>query len=165
MKKSDLKNGMLVETREGNLYLVVGDFITKQDGFDLLSNYDENLKNKVSNKLDIMKTYEYKNDRYGNNAAAIRTLFYRELLTQIWERIEYNLTKHEVQILEALQTLGYKWLAKDQDGELFAYINKPKKLNSVWLDEIIAETRIYENLFSFIEWKDNEPIEIEEMLK
>ena len=43
MKKSDLRSGMVVETREGNLYLVVGDFITTELRYDLLSYYKENM--------------------------------------------------------------------------------------------------------------------------
>src|SRR5690554_1167873 len=132
MKKSELRNGMVVETREGVLYLVVGEFITRQDGFDLLSSYKENMLNSFYDSLDIVRVYEYKNDRHNNNATSIRALFNRELLTLLWERKEYNLTEREVETLKALQTLGYEWLVRDKDNRLFAYRHKPSKRNIAW---------------------------------
>lgn len=108
MKKSDLRSGFVVETRDGTLFLVVGDFITKEFDYELLSKYDENMVHDIVNSCDIMKVYEYKNERRDNNAATIKMLFDRECLTLLWERkerIERNLTEHEVEILKALQAL------------------------------------------------------------
>lgn len=165
MKKDELRNGMVVETREGNLYLVVGYFITRETGFDLLSNYKESLLNSFYDSLDIMKVYEYKNDRHDNNATTIRALFNREYLTLLWERKEHNLTEREVEILKALQTLGYEWLARDENGKLFSYIHKPEKLNEFWAADGTPPTPIGKDLFTFIKWEDKEPTNIKELLK
>ena len=97
MKKSDLRSGMVVETREGKLYLVVGDFITRESGFNVLSNYDENMLSIVGNYIvDIMKVYEFKNKIYNTNASSIKTLLDKERLTLLWERKDIKLTNTEI---------------------------------------------------------------------
>lgn len=66
MYKSDLKNGDVVETREGKRYIVlIGEFgnynsiIVGESGFLILDNYKENLKIiDGSIKYDIMKIYK-----------------------------------------------------------------------------------------------------------
>lgn len=161
MKKSDLKSDMVVETRKGELYLVGGHFITRETRFEFLLNYDDNMLNANHRDLDIMKVYEF------NNAARFKILFDREDLTLLWERKEHNLTKREVEVLKELQTLGYEWLARDEDDKLFAYIPKPHKLNTIWRSSIVFNnlTRVDEDLFTFIKWEDKEPTNIKELLK
>lgn len=169
MRKSELKNGMMVEIRNGDLYLVVGDFMTRKFDYELLSSYDENMIHDIENSCDIMKVYAFENNVYDNNATTLEALFDREYLTLLWERKEreeHNLTEREVEVLEALQTLGFEWLAKDKDERLYAYGNKPKKLKSVWATvEFTITTPIDEDLFTFIEWEDKKPVSIKELLK
>lgn len=166
MKKNELRNGMMVETRGGNLYLVVGDFITRDDGFNLLSNYDENMTN-VNGIYDhdIVKVYEYKNDRHDNNATSIEVLFNKTKLTLLWERKEHNLTEREIEVLKALHTLGHEWLVRDKDNRLFAYRHKPSKRNIAWFRFGSPTILVDENLFTFITWEDDEPTNIKELLK
>lgn len=57
MTKKDLKVGMVVENKRGNRYIVMGNFICRQDKFDTLNYYDEDLVNKTSDGLTIMKVY------------------------------------------------------------------------------------------------------------
>lgn len=69
MKISDLKNGRIVETRNGEKYLVVGDAVCNLNGYNYLSSYDENLLIIRSGGLnysqyDIMKIYECTFDSY-----------------------------------------------------------------------------------------------------
>lgn len=71
MKKSDLKNRMVVETRNGNRYLVVDDYLLAINGkgFLFLSSYTDDLTNKdklttdpieekINREFDIMKIYD-----------------------------------------------------------------------------------------------------------
>ena len=71
MKKSDLENGAIVETRDGDKYILLfnccnhGDkddlFISLNDGGYLqLSNYNENLKDCSDRDFDIMKVCQNK---------------------------------------------------------------------------------------------------------
>ena len=60
----------------------------------------------------------------------------------------------------------YKWIAKDKDGEVYIYIDKPKKEDKCWncnpyyffkpLDTI------KDSLFTEIQWEDEEPIRIDD---
>lgn len=36
-------------------------------------------------------------------------------------------TPDQIEVLTALQVLGYNWIAKDGDGFIFAYLDKPRK--------------------------------------
>ena len=97
MKKSDLKNGMVVELRNGKRFLIVNDFGIDEgscinlDGF---MGYNENL-NDVSgfSEYDITKIYK----TVGNT---FRTLFDNERLNLIWEREETKLSKEDKQIIK-----------------------------------------------------------------
>lgn len=85
MKKSDLKNGMVVELRYGKRFLIVNDLGIGKDScinLDGLLGYDENL-NDVSgySTYDITKIYK----TVGNT---FKTLFDNERLSLIWEREE-----------------------------------------------------------------------------
>lgn len=57
MTKKDLEERMVVETREGNRYLVCGNSIIRNKGFCYLSDYNDNLTAKFSS-LDIVKVYD-----------------------------------------------------------------------------------------------------------
>ena len=78
MTKKELKNGMIVETRNGNRYLVLNDILTRKEGyinkFDL--NDDLTARNRM-NCLDVMKVYE-----------EINTLNFDEADIILWERKE-----------------------------------------------------------------------------
>lgn len=70
MKKSDLKNRMIVETRNGNRFIVVDEYLLDVDGtgFMDLSSYTDDLMNKsksidsagekINREYDIMKVYD-----------------------------------------------------------------------------------------------------------
>lgn len=63
-----------------------------------------------------------------------------------------------------LQELGYpwKWLARDRDGSLYAFANKPAKFTSeTWGADGNAYIGINDDLFQFILWEDSEPVYIE----
>lgn len=59
MNKRDLKDGMVVETREGNRYLVVGDILMNLNckGFNLIEFYNDDLLCEDDSCFDIMIIY------------------------------------------------------------------------------------------------------------
>ena len=60
MRKSDLENGMVVQTESGKNYMVVGDKFIGETGFVDIEEYDEWLNLKTHPSLtgyDIMKVY------------------------------------------------------------------------------------------------------------
>ena len=58
MTKKDLKERMVVETRESNRYLVCGSSIIRNKGYCNLYDYDENLLCEEIPSLDIVKVYD-----------------------------------------------------------------------------------------------------------
>ena len=154
MKKSDLKYGNVVETREGIKYLYhcknSDKFLNLDyDGFLWIRNFDENLNIiDCDNGLDIMKVY--------NDYTC------KELL---WERKEApKLNEDEKAILKVLLNEKYKWIARDKNDWLYVYASKPKKGITIW-ENTGSPMMPFVHLFNFIKWEDNEPYLIEELLE
>ena len=158
MKKSDLKYGNVVETRNGARYLyhcAISDKLLHLEslGYVNLDNYNENLKfnNGNLNEFDIMKVY--------------KDYTCKELL---WERKEKpQLNEDEKAILRNIDK-EYKWIARDDDGLLCVYKEKPSKDDyDGWNDSAFSFASLwaFDNLFQFIKWEDDEPYSIEELLK
>ena len=81
MKKSDLKTGMVVELRNEDKYLVMNDSILNLDGWDKMSNYENDLTSRAFDSLDILKVYE-------TSGGSFKNMFLNSNLTLIWEREE-----------------------------------------------------------------------------
>lgn len=81
--KSDLKDGMVVEYNDNSFgkRLVVDGFLIGEDGYDDLVNYNENLKNVVSD-LEIVRVYKIK------CMGEISSIMKDYNLELIWERKE-----------------------------------------------------------------------------
>ena len=152
MKKSDLKYGNVVETREGIKYLYhcknSDKFLNLDyDGFLWIRNFDENLKYIDDlNELDIMKVY--------------KDYTLKELL---WERKEKPKPTYDEKIILRNLPKKYKWIARDKNGLIFLFSKKPSKCDYSWIgyNDIAFP---YYHLFQFIKWEDEEPYSIEELL-
>ena len=154
MKKSDLRYGNVVETREGIKYLYhcknSDKFLNLDyDGFLWIRNFDENLKCFDDlNELDIMKVY--------------KDYTCKEL---IWERKEApKLNEDEKAILKVLLNEKYKWIARDKNDWLYVYASKPKKGITIW-ENTGSPMMPFVHLFQFIKWEDEEPYLIEDLLE
>lgn len=81
--KADLKDGMVVEYNDNSFgkRLVVGDFLIGEDGYADLGDYNENLKNVVSD-LEIVRVYKIK------CMGKISSIMEDHNLELIWERKE-----------------------------------------------------------------------------
>ena len=81
--KADLKDGMVVEYNDNSFgkRLVVGDFLIGEDGYADLGDYNESLKNVVSD-LEIVRVYKIK------CMGKISSIMYDVNLELIWERKE-----------------------------------------------------------------------------
>ncbi len=135
MKKNELKSGMV------------------------LTNYNDYLKNGLFSDLDIIKVYKYK------SPCPFNALLENNNLDLIWEREEIKLTDKEIEVLKALKTLGYEFLARDEDTELYAYIEKPDKCSYDWGLVIGLFIDVNSDVFNFIKWEDKEPTNIDDLLK
>lgn len=78
-----------------------------------------------------------------------------------------TLSEAERVILENIDK-DYKWIARDKDNSLWLYGDRPIKKSALWSNEyseIGEEFAFYKHLFQFITWQDDEPYNIEELLK
>lgn len=59
-----------------------------------------------------------------------------------------------------------KWIARDEPGELYVYDEKPIKLEIMWsyTGLHMEWIREHEHLFHFIQWEDEEPYNIQELI-
>ena len=154
MKKSDLKNGNVVELRNGDFYVLANAY-GESILISLKGKYHFNLKNYSIDltliwgieKFDIMKVY--------------KDYTLTELL---WERKEKSqLTEDEKVILRNLPK-EYKWIARDSSGMVYMFIEKPEKGQAIWYGFGQPMIPFY-HLFQFITWEGKEPYSIEELLK
>ena len=87
-----------------------------------------------------------------------------------WLKEEYvertKLTMAEKAILENLPK-EYEWISRDKDGELFLYYGYPSKKYDAWLcyeHDIGRSLTLFNHLFQFIKWEDEEPSHIPTLL-
>ena len=79
---------------------------------------------------------------------------------------EDNLFEFRNYILGDLIERGYKYIARDKDGAIFAYSDKPTKDRWLWdsnnaSDELFSENiSLVSRMFTDIKWEDVEPFEI-----
>jgi hypothetical protein len=72
---------------------------------------------------------------------------------------------HHDDLLKRLLNADYEWLARDQDGGLWASRVKPKKYDNVWDDVNDDHSTIIKNDdLPEVKWSDNEPTKISELL-
>ena len=84
----------------------------------------------------------------------------------LWQRKEKSkLTEDEKAILRNLPE-GFEWIARDEDGELWFYKNKPDKMSSqYYCKEGSIELYLFQNIFQSIKWEDGEPYCIKDLLQ
>lgn len=58
MKKSDLRDGMVIDDKTGEKGFILNGYINKKNGCVSLANYNEDLTHKFREKLDIKKVYK-----------------------------------------------------------------------------------------------------------
>ena len=92
--KSDLKTGMFVKYRNGDMRLVLGDIVTG-DYWSHLSRFDTHLNHKDYKERDIMSVYT------ANEEAGLKAYFDGKLLKLIWERTEQSPAQKEMEELRS----------------------------------------------------------------
>lgn len=77
-----------------------------------------------------------------------------------------RLLKADIVALKELHEEGFTFLARDENGRLYAYTDEDtiEKGNDMWLCDEDYE-RIDGNSFKFIKWEDEKPTSIEELMK
>ena len=160
MTKKDLKSGMTVKLRNGNVYLVVNDFLTREHGYMPLGSCKEDLTALGNCEYDVVEVYQSSAGKAFSYLIDVSSYGMKLL----WKRQELpKLSTAERVILENIDKL-YKWIARDSDDALYVYTGKPTKYSSYWNGyELILGG--FPKLFTFVKWEDEQPYSIEELLK
>ena len=171
MKKSDLKTGMRVRLRNGDIYLVIRD-IQHVDGHQELafinnsnfmrgSYYNDELINAFgySNNYNVMEVYQINEKPKSLLQCNTLNLDNKYL---IWKRQEF--TDKQKEIFKALKVLGFNWMARDKDNPVIAFDIKPERHSFAWYSAKCKQAELFTNsmqeTFDFIKWEDAEPFEI-----
>lgn len=84
---------------------------------------------------------------------------------------EIGLTDKQVEIFKALDLLGFRYIAKDSDSSVCAYTERPEKGGEMWIGNReyfnfkYSKKDGYATVSPLVEWDDEEPLNIEEVLK
>ncbi len=78
-----------------------------------------------------------------------------------------NLYEFRKFIFKDLMKMGYKYIARDKDGTIYAFSHRPIKQEGVWYFNItsraggkLKDISLVSCIFNDIEWEDVEPFEI-----
>lgn len=120
-------------------------------------------ENIISNNIDAMS----KNDIYSclTNGIEHEWTYSLYTLEHLMKPI-IPLTVLEYGLLKYYLKKEYKYIARDKDGELFIYKNKPYKLDIEWNNDFFEGFKEiqFKDLFSFIKWENDEASTIEDIL-
>lgn len=73
-------------------------------------------------------------------------------------RLEYGILNH------ILNNTDYSYIARERDGALFIYKDKPVKTTYYWDCSDVNDFKYFNDLFPFIKWEDEEPKSIKKLL-
>jgi hypothetical protein len=103
-------------------------------------------------------------NRLGTNILTCRICAEEWLKAEHKEKI--TLSEAERVILKNMK--GEEWITREKCGRLCVYhLEKPYKDNECeyWKGQACTEIGFFDHLFQFIKWEDEEPYNIEELLK
>ena len=83
------------------------------------------------------------------------------------------LTEEEIKILNEFLANGFKYLTREENGFLYVYSQKPRKVNHPMEDELLCRWScsygliddVDKELFPNVHWEDEKPTSIEELMK
>lgn len=92
---------------------------------------------------------------------------------QIWSdnHPETVLTDKQVEIFKALNLLGFRYIAKDADGAVYAFTERPGKGLEAWggngeyFSVKVLRSGVFDAISSLVSWSDTEPLCIAEALE
>jgi hypothetical protein len=105
--KADLKDGMVVEYRDGDRRMVMGNKFISDFGFAFLHNFTNTLEGKCFDSMTIDKIYK-------SSSHTLDGYFKNYNLTLIWKRPTEEPIK-EMTVAEIEKELGYKVKIKSED--------------------------------------------------
>lgn len=86
------------------------------------------------------------------------------LLSEYKEPVKLARFEHEI-LGHLFKNKQYKFIVRERNGYLYAYINKPRKYDKAWQAlTCMRSMSLFDDLFQFIQWEDEEPTSIEYVL-
>ena len=163
-------------SQSGNYYIAeVGYYYTEEMLEDvLMTNFD-----KVKEELalqDIQKDnsaqftlcnviHKVKNERDCTDRSCSECVRWLEAEYKPGFKLVVVLTEAERTILQNVDK-KYKYIARDKNGNLCLYKDRPTKGISTWINGGITMHRgVFSHLFQFVQWEDEQPYNIEELLE
>lgn len=83
---------------------------------------------------------------------------------------EITLTDKQVEIFKALNLLGFRYIAQDSDGKVYAFTERPRKGLLTWggsggyfdlnLKSKYIRAGVFDAISSLVDWSDREPLNI-----
>lgn len=158
MKQEDLKNGNIIELRDGRRAIK-----TNIKGFEYIR-----LDYISATSTALFSLYEFKDDLKGisRNSDIVKVYEDYTLKKVLWERKEKpKITEGEKWLLGNLPDT-HKYIARNKYTGLYVYRDKPKKREINWnrLDDDSIPLCGFNHLFQFIKWEDEEPYLISDLL-
>ena len=131
---------------------------------DEIKNHDTNSDDYLECWLHQITTnsYDNKNSCSNSTCSECLRLSLMNLLEEYKEPIK--LTRFEYKYLKVAKRERFNFIAKDGDGRLFLYKNKPFKSLDEWIVASKDCCRILDSLFKFVKLEDEEPWNIDNIL-
>ena len=126
---------------------------------------DDDLKHcmyKVEDNVLKVKNLSFKKCRgYLKSTIHLNTAVTMEVI-KLPKKKEF--TDDELAIMRSLPK-EYKWIARDSDGNLYTYINRPSKDTAMWRTSRCKSLSVFNDLFQSIQWEDEEPVFIDDYVE
>ena len=166
MKKEDLKYGNVVETIEGNRYI-----LTMADGTSQFIQLNRVSKCAVKyfNMKDITDDLKGLDEELYTIVKVYEDYTCTKLLWERKEKLKIVLTEDGKTILRNLPK-KFKYIARDKYGDLWIYEYPVEKNKNTWCipieygDADMIEITVFSHLFQFIKWEDENAYSIEDLL-
>lgn len=124
--KADLKDGMIVEQKNGERYVIYNGKELSLDGYNPLEQFRDDLTNELSKLYDIKKVYKLNT----KEIYCLNDIFYDENLELIWERTKLKkMTAEKMrQKLEELtgENIEVEPSREEMIGVIYKYCRKHK---------------------------------------
>lgn len=84
----------------------------------------------------------------------------------VLERINmYDVSTLEYELLNYFRKEGYSYIARDKNTDMTIFGSKPHRVDIVWqCDSYFLTLQYFNDLFSFCDWGDREPLLIQDIL-
>lgn len=150
---SEVQNGMICQLKNNILALVTNNGLIDLEKGNLISSrtqYQDNLRH-LNHDLDIIKIY----DNYS-------------LTNLLYERPRYRLSEKEKEYINAAILLGFKYIFKNKNQDVYMSNIKPEKGAIDWIFNrpkyLTRLSSITSNMFEFVKWSDDEALLIAGLL-